>query len=139
KPNVFAIGGFDRLLIRGVNAFGDEVEDRAPVHDDRSAGMVSENENRRVVRRNIAPPALPRVVGPVSSDRPEHVSAHDPGPDVPKAGCGDLAVDPRRTAAAAMHLPEGTGGKGPLVQADSANPERIAEILIGAGTIAIDG
>ena len=53
-----------RLLERGVDAVGDEVEGRAALHLERRARVVRQHEHRHVVGRVVAPPALPGVVGP---------------------------------------------------------------------------
>src|ERR1700722_15347435 len=72
KPNVLSFGGFRRLLKRRGNALSGEVERGPPRHGKRFAWMVRQHENRAMVRRVIAPPTFPVLVGPGTSDRPEH-------------------------------------------------------------------
>jgi len=139
EPNVFPVGGFGRPLEDGVNAIGDEVEDRAAIHDHRVARMVRQNKNGRVVRRIISPPASPAFVGPGSPNRPEHVAAHDPGPDVTEASRRKIVVDAGRAAFTSEHLLERTGGEGPFVQRNAANTEGIVDILLGPCPVAING
>src|SRR5512135_214642 len=65
------------LLQGGVNAFGDKAKLRASRHPERRPRVMREHEDRRVIRRLIAPPALPAVVRPRASDRTEHVAPKD--------------------------------------------------------------
>src|SRR5262249_22396068 len=104
----------------------------------RSPGMVGEHENGGVIRRVIAPPALPAVVRPGSSHRPEHVAAHDPGSDVVEPACREIVVDPGRATVASVHLPKRTGRENPFVQRDPADAERVAEILVGTGAVSVE-
>src|SRR6202795_3988675 len=70
-----------RLLQSGVNAFGDKAELRTSRHHKRRPRVMRQYKDRRVIRRLVAPPALPAVVRPRASDRPEHVAPKDPGTD----------------------------------------------------------
>src|SRR4051812_39838951 len=72
QANVAAAGSRSCLLEGMVNAFSDEPELRTSHHRHRRAGVVREDEDRRVVRRLVAPPALPAVVRPGTPDRTEH-------------------------------------------------------------------
>src|ERR687885_1822820 len=65
-----------RLCVSGVEAAGDEVEDRPAFHLDRLMRVMGEHEHPRVVRRLGAPPATPVLI-PLAADRPEHVPPHD--------------------------------------------------------------
>jgi hypothetical protein len=51
----------------------------------------------------------------------------------------EIIVNPRRAATIANHLLKGTCGKCPFVQRDPADAQWIVEILVGAGTVAIEG
>src|SRR5207237_7789380 len=53
-----------RLLQRGVYAFGDEPKLGAARHLERRAGVMRQHEDRRVIRRLVAPPSLPALVEP---------------------------------------------------------------------------
>src|SRR5689334_8479651 len=63
-----------RLLQGGVHAFGDEVKLGTPRHPEGGSRVMREHEHRGVIRRFIAPPALPAIVWPRASYRPEHVT-----------------------------------------------------------------
>ena len=52
-----------------------------PFIGSRRARVMRQHEHRHVVRRLVAPPALPALVRPWPADRPEHVPAQDPGAD----------------------------------------------------------
>src|SRR5262245_49812608 len=66
--------GFLRLLERSVDSFGDEMKHGAAFHRQRRPRMMRQHEDRRVVRRLLAPPTLPTLVGPRSADGSEHVA-----------------------------------------------------------------
>src|SRR5882724_11838471 len=94
---------------------------------------------RGVIGRVVAPPPLPGVVGPGSSDRPEHVAAHDPRSDVVEPARRKLVIDARRAALVSEHLSKRTGGECPFVQRDAAGAERIVEVLVRASAVAVEG
>src|SRR5476649_622764 len=70
-----------RLFEGGVNAFGDEAKFRSSRHRDRRPRVMRQHEDRRVIWRLVAPPALPAVVRPWAPDRTEHVASENPGSD----------------------------------------------------------
>src|SRR5690242_15236773 len=74
--NVLALGRLLRAGERGVDAFGDEVEGGSALHRDGCTSMVRQHEDGYVVRRVLALPSFPVVIGPRPSRRPEHVAAH---------------------------------------------------------------
>src|SRR5256885_16653712 len=67
-----------RLLQGDVNAFGDKVKLRTPRHAKRRARVMRQHEDGRVIRRLVAPPALPALARPRASDRTEHVAPKKP-------------------------------------------------------------
>jgi hypothetical protein len=79
------------------------------------------------------------VVGPRPADRSKYVAADDPRADVVEAARREIIVNPRRAAIIANDLLKGTCGKCPFVQRDPADAQWIVEILVGAGTVAIEG
>src|SRR6267142_6302721 len=81
KADVAAPRGSGRLLQGGVNACGDKVKFGPSRHPERRTRMMRQHEDERVIRRLVAPPALPAVVRPRASDRTEHVTPENPGPD----------------------------------------------------------
>src|ERR1700723_3518767 len=101
--------------------------------------MVGEDEDGSVVRRVIAPPPLPSVVGPKPANRPEHISTENPSSNIGKAAGRKAVIDARRAAVASMHLLERSGGEEPLEHRHAADTERVIEVLIKAGTVAVQG
>lgn len=137
--DIAAVGSVNRSLERSVNAIGDKVESGAAFHLDRSARVVGEHKNRSVVRRIVAPPSLPNVVWPGSADRPEHVPANDPRADIVEASSDKVIVNSGSAAILAKHLSKGARAEDPFVQRHAADAQWIDEILVGAGTVAIEG
>src|ERR1700730_14354695 len=84
-PNVLAIRRRGSSFQGGVNSIRDEMEGSSTLHFDRRACMSGQHDHRDVIRRNISPPALPGLIRPGPPHGPEHVSSHDPGPDVLEA------------------------------------------------------
>src|SRR4051812_2638216 len=82
-----------RLPERGLYPIGHKIEGGPPLHHDRRALVMRQDVHRRMVRRLLAPPALPILVGPPAADRPEHVAAHDPGPETFHRAPGKIVVD----------------------------------------------
>src|SRR5207245_5324843 len=64
----------------------------------------SDLEYGRVIRRILAPPAVPRFVGPGAANGAEHVAAEDPRADAVEAAGDVLVVDAGFTAGFAAHL-----------------------------------
>ena len=109
---------------------GDEAELGAALHRQRSPLVMRQHEDRHVVRRLLAPPAAPLLVGPGAPDGPEHVPAEDPSrpcrskPRAAKvvvragrAAClpvlGDARCAWRRTSRAAPLRRRPAGARGP--------------------------
>src|SRR5919107_1127948 len=70
-------------LQRPLDPVGGEVERSAPLHLDRLARVMGEDEHVVVVRRVVSPPTLPLLIPPVpAAHGPEHVAAHHAGADV---------------------------------------------------------
>src|SRR5438309_478712 len=76
---------------------------------------------------------------PRAPDRAEHVAPENPGTDSGKALLGNPVVDPRLSAVKALHLPPHARGEEPLHQLRAPDAERILEILVRPGTVAVDG
>src|SRR5207249_4270440 len=97
---------------------------------------MGEHEDRSMVWRVLAPPALPALVPPAVAAA-EHVAAHDVGADVwvGRYLVHDRGVrrlgPPRRQA---LHPGPGGGLEHPLVQALAALAERVLEALIRSRT-----
>src|SRR6266550_4500886 len=128
-----------RLLQSGVNAFGDEAKLRTSRHPERRPRVMRQHEDGRVIRRLVAPPALPAVVRPRASDRTEHVAPEDPGTDSGKGLLRNSVVDPCLSVFMAVHPPPYACVEEPLHQLGAPDAERILEILVRPGTVAVDG
>jgi hypothetical protein len=101
--------------------------------------VVGEHEDRGVIHRIVAPPPAPAVVGPRSSSRSEHVSAHDPRADVVESPDDKVVVYSGRSSLSAEHVLKRPGGESPFVQGFATRTKGIFEVLIGASAVAIDG
>jgi hypothetical protein len=90
--NILLARGCSCLLERRVDPVGDEMEGRS-FELEWLAGMVSQDEDRVVVRRLVSPVALP-VLPPRARPTAEHVPAHDRGADPPRipSAIGVLAL-----------------------------------------------
>src|SRR3989441_12079016 len=94
-----------RLLQSRVNAFGDKAKLRTSRHPERRPRVMRQHEHGRVIRRLVAPPALPAVVRPRAPHWTEHVAPENPGTDSGKALLRDSIVDSRLSIVMAVHLP----------------------------------
>src|SRR5712692_1496490 len=103
-----------RLLQSGVNVFGDKAKLRTSRHPKRRPRVMRQHEDGRVIRRLVAPPALPAVVRPRASDRTEHVAPKNPGADSGKALLRNSVIDPRLSIVITVHLPPYTCVEEPL-------------------------
>src|SRR6266446_1742880 len=128
-----------RLLQSGVNAFGDKAKLRTSRHPKRRPRVMRQHEDRRVIRRLIAPPALPAVVRPRASDRTEHVAPKNPGTDSGKALLRNPVVDSRFAVVIAVHLSPYARVEEPLHQLRAPDAKRMLEILVRPGAVAVDG
>src|SRR5947207_915909 len=128
-----------RLLQGDVNAFRDKVKLRTPRHAERRARVMRQHEDGRVIRRLVAPPALPAVVRPRASDRTEHVAPKNPGTDSGKALLRNSVIDSRLSILVTVHPPPHACLEEPLHQVRAPDAERIVEILVRPGTVTVDG
>jgi hypothetical protein len=136
--HVPSAGGLACPLERLVDAAGDEMERRAALHLEGRARVMGQHEHRHVVRRVLAPPALPAHVGPRPAYRPEHVPAEDPRADELEAARGEVVVEPRRAALLAEHdALERARRERPLVQVGAAHAERVFEVLARTRPVAV--
>src|SRR5258708_39278989 len=114
----------ERLLERRVNAVGDEAELGAPRHLERRPGVVRQDEDRRVIRRLLAPPALPALVGPGPAHRAQHVAPEDPRADALASLFGRAVVDPGLAPLPAAPLPPQPRVEEPLPPPRAPHPPR---------------
>src|SRR4029450_10676945 len=98
---------------------------------------MSEHEDRRVIRRIVAPPTLPIVVRPRSADRSEHVAPYDPRSNVGETARHKVVINAAFSNALTFQLLKSASGNHPVVQLLTADSERIVDILTGAGAVAV--
>src|ERR1700680_805859 len=127
------------LLQRGVDAFGDEAKLRATRHPERRPRVMRQHEDGCVIRRLGAPPALPAVVRPRAAHRTEHVAPKNPGTDSGKALLRNFVVDPRLSILLAVHPAPCACLEEPVHQLRAPDAERMLQVLVGSGTVTIDG
>src|SRR5438034_7405658 len=127
-----------RLLQSDVNALGDKAKLRISRHPERRARVMRQHEHGRVIRRLVAPPALPAVVRPRAAHWNEHVAPKNPGTDSGKALLSNSVVDSRLSIVMAVHLPPHARVEEPLHQLGAPDAQRILEILVRPGTVAVD-
>src|SRR3954469_10178234 len=79
KADIQSIRCSGRLLERCLNASGNEAKLGTSSHSERRTRIMRKHEDRRVIRRLVAPPAFPVLVRPRATNRAEHVAPQDPG------------------------------------------------------------
>ena len=133
KTNVLAFGRFASLRQGGGNALGNEVEGRSAFHDQGCACVVGQHEHWDVIDRILAPPTPPALIWPRSANRPEHVPAENPSPDVLKASSGKVIINARSSALATEQvLLKRSCGEGPAMKRGAAHAEWVADVLVWA-------
>src|SRR5439155_10435398 len=96
------------------------------------------NEDGRVVRRIVTPPAGPRRIGsPRPRSAPEHVAAHDIGADVGLDFLDHSGAGVMLAARLALRLAPRIELEEPFVQAHPADADRVLLALVGAGDVAV--
>src|SRR5262245_45378703 len=130
--------GIARPSQRFVDSARDEMEDGAALHLEGRACVMREHEDRSVVRRVVAPPALPGLVAPGATDGTEHVAAENPCADVLETPGSEIIVDAARATLTAMHPLEAACGKDPFVQRQPTDTEWMIETLLRSGAEAIE-
>src|ERR1043165_5635280 len=95
--------------------------------------MVRQHKHRNVIRRVLPPPALPVLIRPRATNRPEHVAPQDPGTNIRKPAHRKVIVNAGRPAALSGHLVKEPRGKDPLMHRLPAHPQRVLHTLIRTG------
>ena len=132
NTNILAFGRFASLRQGGVNAFRNEVEGCSSFHDQRCACVVGQHEHRDVIDRILAPPAPPAFIWPRSANRPEHVPAENPSPDVLKASSGEVLINARCSAIVTEQvLLKRSCGEGPAMKRGAAHAEWVVDVWSG--------
>src|SRR5262245_20270185 len=107
------------------------MERRTTVHRNGFARVVSQDKDRSVIRRIVAPPSLPLVIQPRSPDRAAHVATEDPGSDVTGSAPDNAAAGARRPARAAPNDPlERARAERPVMERRSPDAQQVREALI---------
>src|SRR5580700_3298934 len=88
--------------------------------------------------RIFSPPARPLAPCPRAADRAEHVPTHDGGTDTRCTLREEGVVEPLTSAFSADHLTAASGSEDPFMELGSPDPERIVEILVGPGAVAVE-
>src|SRR5215467_13825837 len=99
-----------------MDAIADKVKRRLSLHGNRCARMVGQDEDRRMVRRVLAPPTFPILIRPGSAEWPEHIATKNPRTDVLKSPRSEVVVQPGGTATAAEQLPKSASTPQPFVK-----------------------
>src|SRR5260370_33219772 len=81
EADVAAARSSGGLLQSGVHATSDKAKLRSSRHPERRPLVMCQHEDGRVIRRLVAPPALPAGVRPRASDRTEPIAPKNPGTD----------------------------------------------------------
>src|SRR6266516_3743950 len=123
---------------RFLNSAGDEMKDGPAFHRDRFARVVRQHEHRHVIRRVLAPPAAPPVVGPRPAHGAEHVSAHDIRTDAFPEALGKIVVGTRRPARFSVSLTKQARADVPAVQLLTTHAEWVLPSLAGAGAVPVE-
>src|SRR6185436_13265066 len=137
-PDILPAGGGPRFSQGGLDAVGDEPELSAAGHPDGRPWVMGQHEDGRVIRRLVAPPALPAVVWPGAAHRAEHVASEDPGPEPRHALLRHLVVDAGLAVPLPLHSPEGAGWEKPFHHLEPVDPEWMLEVLSRSGPVPVD-
>src|SRR5215207_9934712 len=115
EPDVSSIRSLMSTFQGGVNPIGHEMKSRSSIHGDRCARMMGQDEHRDVIRWVASPPALPCVVGPRTSNGPEHVTAHNPGTNVSHTALHEVIINSGCASLASLHLRKRASRDHPIV------------------------
>src|SRR5204862_4998402 len=114
------------------------MKDGPAFHRDRFARVVRQHEHRHVIRRVLAPPAAPLVVGPRPAYGAEHVSPHDIRTDAFPEALGKIVVGTRRPARFSVYLVKRARADVPGVQLLTTHAEWVLQSLAGAGAVPVE-
>jgi len=139
EPDILTIRRLGGSLECSVDTVSDKIEGCTAGHRNRCTWVVGKHKDRTMIRGYVSPPAVPCIVGPVASDRPEHITSHDPRSDVVEASRSESVINASRTSVTPEHFSKSTGSEGPFVKRNAAGAKRIVEILVGTRAIAVEG
>ncbi len=139
QAHVLAVGRGEGLFQGRLDAVVHKREAGAALHVKRGLLFMAQHEDRMVVRRIRAPPALPALLILRVRRRPEHMPAHDASPDVLNRLEHEIVVQPLCTSRPSDHAVEKPGGKGPAHQPEAVLPKRRVLALPRSGAEAVQG
>ncbi len=138
QPDVATVRRIPRLLQRSMNAVGYELEHSAALHRDPCSRMMGQHEDRRVIRRLLAPPAFPAVIRPRASDGAEHVAAENPRADSRETLRRNIVICACLAIITPVHSLPGTRVEEPVKQCRAAHSKRVLEILPRSSAVTVD-
>src|ERR1022692_382349 len=116
----------------------DEIEGGSSLHLNWRMRVVSEHEDRVMKGGILSPPAGPLALAPRATYWTEHVPTHDGGAHTRFPLREEVVVESLATAFSANHSTAAEGSEHPFVELGTANPERVAEVLVGAGGVTVE-
>ena len=125
QSDVAAACGVPGLLQRGVNPVGDEMKYRAALHREGRSRVMSQHEDRHVVRRLVTPPAFPAVIRPRAPYGTKHVSTENPGADSFETLRRNIVICPCFAVFIPMHPLPGARVEEPFKQCRTADSQRV--------------
>jgi hypothetical protein len=138
EKDIVVTGGIEGCTEGCFDSTFNEIESCSPLHFDRSMRLVSKHEHRVVEGGNLSPPAGPLALAPRSSDRAEHVPAHDGGAHARFPLREEVVVQSLSSTFSADHLTAAASGENPVMELGTSDTERMIEILVEPGGIAIE-
>src|SRR5215469_4847447 len=133
NPNIFPVRCFLRLLQRRFDPVRNKIKCRATLHLDWCTRVVCQHEHWRVIRRRVAPPPSPRIVGPRTTHWTKHVASQNPCADILERFRGKIIVDARRPDTLTLHLLKYVSLKEPREDLRSTHSQRILQVLSRPG------
>jgi hypothetical protein len=101
--------------------------------------VVGQHEHGDVIDRILAPPTPPALIWPGPANRPEHVPAENPGPNILKASGGKVIINARFAAIVAEQvLLKRSGRESPAMKRSAAHPEWVVEVLVWASAETVE-
>src|SRR5678815_3124235 len=138
EPDVESARRIARLAQCRLDAVGDEMEDRATFPRDRRPRMMRQYEHRDAIRGLVPPPALPALIRPRATHGAEHVAAEYPRADVRESPRRTVVVRTGFAVLVALHVLPRSGVDKPVEQLGTADAQRMLQILVRSGAVAVD-
>jgi len=123
--DVLGARGLARLVQSSVGAISDKVKCRAASHLDWRSRIMRQHEGRRMIGRIAAPPALPLIVWPLSTNRSEHVSTEYEGAETLHRASGERIINASFPVSISVHLTKSPRWEKPLKQLLASQTKRM--------------